>query len=58
MVYAILGDRDQMYAWLDRAFAERDGMLAYMNHQGCFRHYLGEPRFQALLQKIGLPGGR
>jgi len=55
MVYAVLGDRDQMYAWLDRAYAQRDGMLAFMNHQGCFGRYLGEPRFVALDQKLGLP---
>ncbi|MBZ5607870.1 MAG: hypothetical protein LAP38_06425 [Acidobacteriia bacterium] len=57
MVYAVLGDKEQMYAWLDRAYEQRDGMLAYMNHQGCFRHYLAEPRFRALDQKLGLPAG-
>jgi serine/threonine-protein kinase len=55
MVYAMLGDKEPMYAWLDRAVAERDGMLAYMNHQGAFRRYWGEPRFMALDQKLGLP---
>ena len=58
MVYAALGDKEQMYAWLDRAYAQRDGMLAYMTHQGCFRPYMGEPRFLALDQKLGLPPGK
>jgi hypothetical protein len=58
MVYAVLGDKDQMYAWLDRAYTQRDGMLAFMNHQGCFRGYLSEPRFVALDQKLGLPVAR
>ncbi len=57
MVYAMLGDKEPMYAWLDRAVAERDGMLAYMNHQGAFRRYWAEPRFMALDQKLGLPTG-
>lgn len=55
MVFAELGDKEQMYAWLDRAYAQRDGMLAYVNHEGCFRPYFTESRFQALDQKLGLP---
>ncbi|HUJ48747.1 MAG TPA: hypothetical protein VLW25_01055, partial [Bryobacteraceae bacterium] len=58
MVYAVLGDKDQMFAWLDRAYAQRDGMLAFMNHQGCFQQYRAEPRFVALDQKLGLPTGK
>ncbi len=58
MVYAVLGDKDQMFAWLDRAYAQRDGMLAFMNHQGCFQRYRAEPRFVALDQKLGLPTGK
>ncbi len=58
MVYAVLGDRDQMYAWLDRAYAQHDGMLAYINKQGCFGRYLNEPRFLALDQKLGLPAAK
>ena len=58
MVYAALGDKEQMYAWLDRAYAERDGMLAFVNKQGCFWRYLNEPRFVALDQKLGLPPGK
>ncbi len=55
MVYAVLGDKEQMYAWLDRAYAQRDGMLVFSTHQGCFRPYLSEPRFLAINQKLGLP---
>jgi serine/threonine-protein kinase len=54
-VYAVLGDKEQMYAWLDKAYADRDGMLAYLNEQGCYRRYRSEPRFIALQQKLGLP---
>jgi TolB-like protein/Tfp pilus assembly protein PilF len=52
-VYAILGDKAQMYAWLDRAYADRDGMLAFMNLQGFYRPYRSEPRFVALEKKLG-----
>ncbi len=55
MVYAFLGDKEKMYAWLDKAYADRDGMLAYLNKQGCYRRYRSEPRLIALEQKLGLP---
>ncbi|MGD0435124.1 MAG: hypothetical protein ABSB86_01565 [Bryobacteraceae bacterium] len=55
MVYAVLGDKEQMYAWLDRAYAQRDGMLIFSSHQGCFRPFENEPRFVAINRKLGLP---
>jgi TolB-like protein/Tfp pilus assembly protein PilF len=54
-IYASLGDREQMYTWLDKAYADRDGMLAYTNSQGSLRRYRSEPRFIALEKKLGLP---
>jgi TolB-like protein/tetratricopeptide (TPR) repeat protein len=57
-VYAVLGDKEQMYAWLEKAYADRDGMLVYANKQGCYRPYRSEPRFVALLRKLGLPPAR
>ncbi|HEX4592681.1 MAG TPA: tetratricopeptide repeat protein [Bryobacteraceae bacterium] len=52
-VFAILGDKAQMYAWLERAYADRDGMLAFVNLQGVYRPYRSEPRFIALEKKLG-----
>ena len=52
-VYALLGDKAQMYNWLERAYADRDGMLIYMNRQGFYRPYRSEPRFVALEKKLG-----
>jgi TolB-like protein/Flp pilus assembly protein TadD len=52
-VYAALGDKAQMYTWLDRAYADRDGMLAFMSSQGVYRPYRSEPRFIALRKKLG-----
>jgi adenylate cyclase len=57
-VYAVLGDKEQMYAWLDKAYADRDGMLVYASKQGCYRPYRAEPRFVALLRKLGIPQAR
>ncbi len=52
-VYAALGDKAQMYSWLERAYVDRDGMLAFMNPQGVYRPYRSEPRFIALQKKLG-----
>ena len=57
-VYAMLGDREQMYTWLERAYAQHDGMLAYANKQGCFQRYRGEERFLALQHKLGVPAAK
>jgi len=54
-VYAALGDKEQMYTWLDRAYANRDGMLVYNYHQACYRPFRNDPRFLALENKLGLP---
>jgi serine/threonine-protein kinase len=52
-VYAVLGDKAQMYTWLDRAYADRDGMLAFLNSQGVYRPYRSERRFIMLRKKLG-----
>ena len=57
-VYAVLGDKEPMYKWLERAYADRDGMLAFLNLQGCYRPYRAEPRFLALEKKLGFPQPR
>jgi hypothetical protein len=57
-VYAVLGDKEQMFAWLDKAYADRDGMLVYANKQGCYRPYRSEPRFLALERKLGVPAAQ
>jgi hypothetical protein len=47
-----------MFAWLDKAYADRDGMLVYANKQGCYRPYRSEPRFLALERKLGVPAAQ
>ena len=54
-VYAALNDREQAFDWLDKAYQDRDGMLAYLNYQGAFQKYRSDRRFKSLLQKLGLP---
>ncbi|MDQ2945248.1 MAG: tetratricopeptide repeat protein [Acidobacteriota bacterium] len=53
--YGALNDREHAFHWLDKAYQDRDGMLAYLNYQGALRKYRADPRFTALIQKLGLP---
>ena len=54
-VYAALGDRDQAMTWLEKAYDERDGMLAYIGNQGVFRRCRSDPRFIGVMRKVGVP---
>jgi TolB-like protein/Tfp pilus assembly protein PilF len=52
-VYAVLGEKDQMYSWLDKAVAQRSAACLGLNVSEYFDRYRSEPRFQKLLQTIG-----
>lgn len=52
-VYAALGDADSAFAWLDRAYEAREGMI-FLATDG-FGKLTGDPRFAAMLRKVGLP---
>ena len=54
-VYACLRDKENLLFWLEKAYTERDGVLAFMREQHSFDPYRKEPRFIAVFQKVGLP---
>ena len=53
--YAWRGEKDEAFAWLDRAYAQRDGGLAFIKCDPLLANLVGDPRFGTLLQKLGLP---
>lgn len=56
ILYGALGERDQAFAWLNRAFAERDPQLTYLNVPGRrFEPLRHDPRFSDLVRRVGLP---
>ena len=56
IVYGALGDHDQAFAWLDKAYAERDPELTYLKVPGRrFEPLRHDPRFQALVQRMRFP---
>jgi TolB-like protein/DNA-binding winged helix-turn-helix (wHTH) protein/Tfp pilus assembly protein PilF len=56
ILYGVLGQRDKAFAWLEKAFQERDPELTYLKVPGRryepLRH---DPRFQQFVHRIGLP---
>jgi len=56
--YAQLGDVDRAMEFLERAYAKRSGDLLYINVEPQYDPLRGDPRFQALLRRIGTGTGR
>ncbi len=54
-VYAFRGQNDQAFAWLDRAIAQRDAGLLRMLGDPLLKRLERDPRYAAVLKKIGLP---
>ena len=51
---ARLRENDQAFLWLDVAVQERDGRLTSLKVDPMFDRMRGDPRFQNLLQRVGL----
>jgi TolB-like protein/DNA-binding winged helix-turn-helix (wHTH) protein len=54
-MWARLGDKEKTLTWLERSYPSRDFLLAFLAVDPLFDPLHGEPRFQALVRKIGLP---
>jgi hypothetical protein len=49
-----LGDIDATFEWMERAFEERSSPLLYQNIEPALDPLRPDPRFQGLLNRIGL----
>jgi hypothetical protein len=49
-----LGDHDQAFGWLEKAFEERAQMLSELNAEPAFDPLREDARFTDLLRRIGL----
>ena len=54
-VYAGLGDKEQTFAWLDKAFADRSSLLVDIRAEFPFTSFHNDPRFKDLLKRMNLP---
>jgi tetratricopeptide (TPR) repeat protein len=53
--YANVGDNEKALEWLEKSYAERDGNLTLVESYPAFKGLYGDPRFLALLKRMGLP---
>ena len=53
--YAGLGDNDQAFAWLEKAYQERRDQMAALDIEHLIDPLRSDPRFQDLLRRVALP---
>ena len=53
--YARMGDRDQTFEWLEKAYAERSGRMEYLKVEDFLEPFHSDPRYIDLLKRMGLP---
>ena len=58
LIYAGLDEADEMFAWLEKAYGQRDSNIVNLAVAPEFDAYRSDPRFVALLRRIGLAGVR
>lgn len=50
-----LGNKDRAFAWLDKAVEQRNWMIIYLKRDNVWDPLRSDPRFGALLRRVGLP---
>ena len=55
IISGALGDKDEAFAWLDKAYEVRDPQLTYLKVGPKFTPLRSDPRYQDLLRRMGLP---
>ncbi len=53
--YALLGEKDKAFEWLEKAFQERDPDLINIKTSDKLADLRSDPRFQDLLRRMGFP---
>jgi tetratricopeptide (TPR) repeat protein len=54
-VYVGLGNTNEAFLWLDRAYHERSGWLAYLGVEPRLDPLRSDPRFSDLKRRVGFP---
>lgn len=55
-LYALAGDKNHAFQWLDKAYAEHDGEdITLLKVDPAFRNLRGDPRFVDMLRRLSLP---
>ncbi|MDA4127534.1 MAG: tetratricopeptide repeat protein, partial [Thaumarchaeota archaeon] len=54
-VYAILGEKDEFFAWIDRAVAKKRISVVLLRYSPFYGKVRNDPRFPELFRSLGLP---
>lgn len=54
LIHVALGNDDEVFRWLDKAYDERSSALPFLGVNPRFRRLRGDARFTRLLQRLGL----
>lgn len=54
LAYAGVGDKNQAFVWLTKAYESRDPQLIWLKVEPQFENLRADPRFQALLRRMGI----
>jgi len=57
-IYADAQDRDATFAWLEKAFEQRQPQLLYLPASPSYDFLRDDPRYRDLIRRIGMPGAR
>jgi serine/threonine-protein kinase len=52
--YALIGDKEKAFVWLEKAYQERVDLLVWLNVDPGFDSLRPDPRFESLVQRVGL----
>jgi len=55
ILYGVLGEYNEAFAWLQNAYEERDPQLTYLVAGRRFEPLRKDPRFEQLVHRVGLP---
>jgi adenylate cyclase len=53
-IYLGLGDQEKVFDWLEKAYQQQDSACWYLKIDQIYDNMRNEPRFQAILKKVGL----
>ncbi len=53
--YAYLGDKEQAFQWLEKAYSARSEEISYMRVTRCYDFLRSDPRYKDLEKRVGLP---
>src|SRR5437660_3804355 len=54
-IYSLLGEKDEAFQWLEKAYRERSSKLIDLKLDPDYDNLHSDPRFAALVSKLGLP---